>query len=167
MQPWHYFYYYYFSSNLTIYASPRFCCFVKHQFKWSLQYVFQFANPMTLRCDSKKKCNTFSTLYFAERNWKKMRTSITMNVFCTAASSKYWRMKIDLDFIWCCILFLANFWCNYLATMYPLGKGIAKTSTIYIIDTNYYADFETEILSNIALFLRRESRCRVVNFQAF
>ena len=69
-------------------------------FKWSLQYVFEFANPMILCCDSKKKCNTFSTLYFAERNWKKMRTSITMNVFCTAASSKYWRMRIDLDFIW-------------------------------------------------------------------
>ena len=56
--------------------------------------------PWCYAATAKKKCKTNSTLYFAKRNWKKMRTSITMNVFCTAASSKYWRMRIDLDFIW-------------------------------------------------------------------
>ena len=103
-QPWHYFYYY-FSSNgsqrLTIYASPRFC-WLGH--KTSVQVVspvcISVCKSHDIMLRQQKKFNTFSTLYFAERNWKKMRTSITMNVFCTAASSKYWRMKIDLDFIW-------------------------------------------------------------------
>ena len=98
-----------------------FFCWLGH--KTSVQVVtpvcISVCKSHDIMLRQQKICNTFSTLYFAERNWKKMRTSITMNVFCTAASSKYWRMKIDLDFIWLLLVVTAYyFWQTFDAIIW-------------------------------------------------
>ena len=151
---------------------------------WSTQYVYlwigyktsvQVVTPVcTSVCKShdimlrqQKKCNTFSTLYFAERNWKKMRTPITMNVFCTAASSKYWRMKIDLDFIWLLHTIFGKLLMQLSGNHVSPGKGIAKTSTMYLHNWHKLQTLRLKFFPFIVLLLRRESRCGVVNFQAF